>query len=110
VYTLQRWDRNGTLTAHRTPTRRRYYTHDQYLQYRGLISDERGKTPAYARVSSPAQKKDLVLQRNALRAYCLEHSINVDQWIEDIGSALNYKRKGLNEVIETLNSVMSNAW
>jgi hypothetical protein len=29
--TLQRWDREGRLTAHRTPTNRRYYTHDQYL-------------------------------------------------------------------------------
>jgi putative resolvase len=102
VYTLQRWDRNGTLTAHRTPTNRRYYMHDQYLQYRGLISNEQGKTLAYARVSSPSQKKDLILQKDTLRAYCLEQSIKVDQWIEDIGSALNYKRKGFNQVIEDI--------
>jgi predicted site-specific integrase-resolvase len=102
VFTLQRWDRNGTLTAHRTPTNRRYYTHDQYLQYRGLISNEQGKTIAYARVSSPSQKKDLLMQKDALRAYCLEHHIKVDQWIEDIGSALNYQRKGFNQVIEEI--------
>ena len=102
VFTLQRWDRNGTLTAHRTPTNRRYYTHDQYLQYRGLISNEHGKTIAYARVSSPAQKKDLLLQKDALRAFCEEHTIKVDQWIEDIGSALNYKRKGFNQIIEEI--------
>ena len=102
VFTLQRWDRNGTLTAHRTPTNRRYYTHEQYLQYRGLISNEQGKTIAYARVSSPSQKKDLLMQKDALRAYCLEHQIKVDQWIEDIGSALNYKRKGFNQIIEEI--------
>jgi putative resolvase len=102
VFTLQRWDRNGTLTAHRTPTNRRYYTHDQYLQYRGLISNEQGKTIAYARVSSPSQKKDLLLQKDALRAYCVEHKIKVDQWMEDIGSALNYKRKGFNQIIEEI--------
>lgn len=102
VFTLQRWDRTGTLTAHRTPTNRRYYTHDQYLQYRGLISNEQGKTIAYARVSSPSQKKDLLMQKDALRAYCLEHKIKVDQWIEDIGSALNYKRKGFNQIIEEI--------
>ena len=102
VFTLQRWDRNGTLTAHRTPTNRRYYTHDQYLQYRGLVSGERGKTIAYVRVSSPSQKKDLILQKDALRAYCLEQRIKVDQWIEDIGSALNYQRKGFNQVIEDI--------
>jgi predicted site-specific integrase-resolvase len=102
VFTLQRWDRNGTLTAHRTPTNRRYYTHDQYLQYRGLVAGSHGKTIAYARVSSPSQKKDLVTQKEALRAYCLEHGIKVDQWVEDVGSALNYKRKGFNQVIEDI--------
>jgi putative resolvase len=102
VFTLQRWDRNGTLTAHRTPTNRRYYTHDQYLQYRGLVANPQGKTIAYARVSSPSQKKDLVTQKEALRAYCLEHGIKVDQWVEDVGSALNYKRKGFNQVIEDI--------
>ena len=102
VFTLQRWDRNGTLTAHRTPTNRRYYTHEQYLQYRGLISNEHGKTIAYARVSSPSHKKDLLMQKDALRAYCVEHKIKVDQWIEEIGSALNYKRKGFNQIIEEI--------
>lgn len=33
VKILQRWDREGTLKANRTPTNRRYYTYDQYLQY-----------------------------------------------------------------------------
>ncbi|MHB1501736.1 MAG: MerR family transcriptional regulator, partial [Candidatus Dormibacteria bacterium] len=31
VSTLQRWDREGILKARRTPTDRRYYTHDDYL-------------------------------------------------------------------------------
>ena len=30
VKTLQRWDRDGTLKAHRTLTNRRYYTFDQF--------------------------------------------------------------------------------
>jgi putative resolvase len=102
VFTLQRWDRNGTLTAHRTPTNRRYYTHDQYLQYRGLVASTSGKTFVYARVSSPSQKKDLATQKEALRAYCIEHEVKVDAWIEDIGSALNYQRKGFNQIIEEI--------
>ena len=28
VLTLQRWDNNGILKAHRTPTNRRYYTEE----------------------------------------------------------------------------------
>jgi predicted site-specific integrase-resolvase len=102
VNTLQKWDRKGILPAFRSPTNRRYYTHEQYLQYRGLISSERGVVIAYARVSSPAQKKDLTIQKQALRAYCQEHVIQVDQWVEDVGSALNYKRKGFNQIIEQI--------
>ena len=36
VKTLQRWDREGTLTANRTPTNRRYYTYKQYLEFKGI--------------------------------------------------------------------------
>src|SRR5258708_26887859 len=102
VNTLQKWDRKGILPAFRSPTNRRYYTHEQYLAYRGLISSEQGLVIAYARVSSPGQKKDLALQKEALRAYCQEQSIQVHQWVEDIGSVLNYKRKALNQVIEQI--------
>ena len=35
VKTLQHWDRDGILKANRTPTNRRYYTYDQYLQLNG---------------------------------------------------------------------------
>ncbi len=30
--TLQRWDREGILKAHRSPTNRRFYTHDQLAE------------------------------------------------------------------------------
>ena len=33
VKTLQRWDREDILKAKRTPTNRRYYTYNQYLEY-----------------------------------------------------------------------------
>ena len=36
IKTLQRWDREGILKANRTPTDRRYYTYDQYLQFKGI--------------------------------------------------------------------------
>ncbi|EFH89507.1 IS607 family transposase [Ktedonobacter racemifer] len=102
VNTLQKWDRKGILPAFRSPTNRRYYTHEQYLQYRGLISSKQGNVLAYARVSSPSQRKDLAFQKEALRAYCLEHGVNVDEWVEDIGSALDYQRKGFNHVVERI--------
>ena len=33
IKTLQRWDRKGLLVAYRTPTNRRYYTHEQLKRY-----------------------------------------------------------------------------
>ncbi|HEY4384671.1 MAG TPA: IS607 family transposase [Ktedonobacteraceae bacterium] len=100
VITLQKWDRKGILHAQRSPTNRRYYTHDQYLQYRGLVAQEQGLTIVYARVSGVAQKPDLVNQINALEVYCKQHTLQVDEWMQDIGSGLNYKRKQFNRLME----------
>src|ERR671924_580475 len=87
--TLQKWDRNGILKAHRSPTNRRYYTHDQYLDYQGLVAQEQGLTIVYARVSGVAQEPDLSNQVKALEAYCKQYSIQVDEWMSDIGSWLD---------------------
>ena len=53
VKTLQRWDREGTLKANRTPTDRRYYTYNQYLQFKGINSEnDNRQIVIYARVST----------------------------------------------------------
>lgn len=39
--TLREWDKKGILPAHRTPTNRRYYTHDQYLEISGKTKYKR---------------------------------------------------------------------
>ncbi len=60
VKTLQRWDREGTLKANRTPTDRRYYTYDQCLQFKGInTEDDQRQIVIYARVSTRNQKDDL---------------------------------------------------
>ncbi len=98
--TLQKWDREGILKAHRSPTNRRYYTHDQYLAYRGMIAPEQGLTIAYVRVSGAAQKPDLVNQMKALAVYCDQHALKVDEWMQDIGSGLNYQRSQFTRLME----------
>src|SRR6266704_4786321 len=95
--TLQRWDREGKLKAHRSPTtNRRYY----YLAYRGLVAQEQGLTIVYTRVSGIAQKPDLANQIKALETYCHQQAITVDEWMSDIGSGLNSKRKQFNRLME----------
>jgi putative resolvase len=102
VNTLQKWDRKGILKAHRSPTNRRYYTHDQYLTYRGLLAQEGGKVIVYARVSRAGQKPDLANQVAALRDYCAQREYQPDEWIEEIGSGLNYERKHFNRLMEQI--------
>ena len=57
VKTLQRWDREGILEANRTPTDRRYYTYDQYLQFKGIkTQNDIRQVVIYARVSTKNQR------------------------------------------------------
>ena len=101
VKTLQRWDRDGILKANRTPTDRRYYTYDQYLQFKGIqIENDVRDTVIYARVSTRNQKDDLKNQVEFLRQFCNAKGIIVNQCIEDFGSGLNYNRKKWNNLLE----------
>jgi predicted site-specific integrase-resolvase len=102
VATLQRWDREGILTAYRSPTNRRYYTHDQYLAYIGVVAQPAGRVVLYARVSTRTQRPDLLNQVAALAQYCQQHGIIPSDTIQDIGSGLNYHRKGFNQLFEDI--------
>ncbi len=65
-----------------------------------MLAPEQGVTIAYTRVSGVAQKPDLVNQAKALEVYCRQQRIKVDEWMQDIGSGLNYKRKQFNRLME----------
>ena len=97
--TLQRWDRVGILCAKRTPTDRRYYTHKDYLQVVGQKSKKRISV-TYCRVSSSGQKSDLQSQKCATEQFCIGSGRVIHEKIEDIGSGLNYKRKGFLGLME----------
>jgi putative resolvase len=99
VSTLQRWDREGVLKAHRTPTDRRYYTHDDYLAVIGQKPKE-SRIVVYTRVSSAAQKPDLANQRAAVEQFCAASGRAVAEHLEDVGSGLNYKRKNFLRIME----------
>lgn len=99
--TLQRWDRDGILKANRTPTDWRYYTYDQYLQFKGIqTKDDIRDVIIYARVSTRNEKDDLRDQIEFLKQSCNEKGIIVNQCIEDFGSGLNYNRKKWNKLLE----------
>lgn len=99
VKTLQRWDREGILNAFRTPTNRRYYTYEQYLEYKGITKNEK-KVVIYTRVYTSNQKDDLKNQVEFLKQYANAKGIIVDEVIEDYGSGLNYNRKKWNKLLD----------
>lgn len=102
VITLQRWDNAGKLKAFRTPTNRRYYTYEQYLEYTGMHKEtDSRKIVIYTRVSTSNQKDDLKNQVKFLRQYANAKGIIVDEVIEDYGSGLNYNRKKWNRLIDS---------
>ena len=106
VKTLQRWDREKTLVANRTPTNRRYYTYDQYLQFKGIGRDaDSRKIVIYTRASTRNQADDLENQVDFLQNYVNARGLIVDEVIRDYGSGLNYNRKKWNQL---LGEVMEN--
>ena len=104
VHTLQRWDREGRLPAHRTLNNRRYYTEADVATVLGtaLETEPHRKSVVYLRVSSPAQKLDLANQRTALEQFCVARGIIVDEWIVEIGGGMNFERKHLLSLVDQI--------
>jgi len=99
VQTLRRWERTGQLLPDKkTDGGTRYYDIDRLL---GASSKEATVTFAYARVSSHDQKEDLKRQQQILSMYCASHGWNY-QVISDLGSGMNYKKKGLNNLLDAI--------
>ena len=101
VNTLQRWDREGILIAHRTPTNRRYYTLEDYNKVMGIevTQNQVYEVIIYARVSNHSQKDDLKNQIKFLKEYANAKGYIISEVITDIGSGLNYQRKGFNSIL-----------
>lgn len=101
--TLQRWDRTGVLTAHRTVTNRRYYTYDQYLSVMGLPPEPETtkdkRIVIYVRVSSRNQRDDLANQERFLRQWANARGFVVDEVLSDIGSGMDFKRRNFNRIM-----------
>ncbi len=90
--TIRRWEREGKITAKRHPSGQRYFDESDVRQALGKAPDARS-TVVYCRVSSAGQKDDLDSQVKAMEAYCLGAGIAVDEWIQEVGGGMNFKRK-----------------
>lgn len=91
--TLRRWDASGEFPAKRRPSGHRYYDESDVRKLLNLTPEEMRKVIVYCRVSSHGQKDDLASQIEAMETYCLGAGIAVDEWINEIGGGMNFKRK-----------------
>ena len=93
--TLERWLQAGKIEGIFTQGGQRRYNLDSIIPVRpGNPADSRA-TLLYARVSSRSQKTDLEQQVNFLKFRYPDAEI-----ITDIGSGLNFKRKGLQTLLD----------
>lgn len=98
VDTMRKWDASGELVPDRkTSGGTRYYDYNSLV---GSVSADL-PTICYARVSSHSQKDDLDRQHAALEAYCAAKGWRTEV-IKDLGSGLNYRKKGLHQLLEMI--------
>lgn len=92
VQTVRRWESEGKLVAKRLPSGQRYFDESDV---RALLGGKPIKRVivVYCRVSSNGQKNDLASQVSAMETFCLAGAIPVDEWIQEIGGGMNFKRK-----------------
>ena len=100
--TLRNWDNNGKLHPHHTSSNGyRYYSHEQLNQVMNVKPNLNRVTIGYCRVSSHKQKDDLERQIENVRTYLIAKG-QPFEIISDIGSGINYKKKGLKELIKLI--------
>lgn len=102
--TLRNWDKEDILKPHHIANSGyRYYSQEQLNHFLGLKSEVQlnKKTIGYCRVSSHKQKDDLERQIDNVKTYMFAKGYSFEI-ITDIGSGINYNKKGLNQLIDMI--------
>lgn len=82
----------------------RYYSEEQLRELKNTqFSQREEKVVAYCRVSTKSQKDDLEKQVENVKSYMYAKGYSFEV-ITDIGSGINYKNKGLQELISLIDS------
>ena len=104
THSLRNWDKNGKLKQAEVINGQRYYSEEQYHQLVGTsVIQKEKKIIGYARVSSNQQKNDLERQVENIKTYMYAKGYQFEM-ITDIGSGINYNKKGLKTLIQKIES------
>ena len=103
--TLKRLEKaNKLIPAYKSDAGTRYYDPSQLSYFKGKSSlDEPKLTIGYCRVSTRQQKDDLETQVTNIKSYMLSKGYQFDV-ITDIGSGIDYSKKGLLRLLELINN------
>ena len=103
--TLRRLDQdNKLIPAYKSEAGTRYYAPSQLSYFKGTSSiDEPKLTIGYCRVSNRQPQEDLETQVANIKAYMLSKGYQFDL-ITDIGSGIDYSKKGLLRLMELINN------
>ena len=101
IQTLRLWDNTGVLKPHHiTVGGHRYYSEQQMNEVLQMNTPKKvKKIIGYCRVSSNKQRDDLDRQVENVKTYMLSRGYSFEI-ITDIGSGINYDKKGLNHLID----------
>lgn len=103
VATLRRMEASGEFKPHYVSSGgTRYYSTEQ-LKFFGNTQKKEKLVIGYCRVSTQSQKDDLENQINNVKAYMIAKGYQFEI-ITDIGSGINYKKKGLKQLIDKINN------
>lgn len=100
--TVRNWVKQGIFDVIRTVGGHRRFSLEEVEKVRGVKKEEERVTVIYSRVSSDDQKEDLTRQTEELKKYCEEKKEEKVKVIEDLGSGINYKKKGLQKLIQDI--------
>jgi len=104
VYTLRVWEKNKKLIpSYRTKGNQRMYSEEQLNEVLQIEKPKDKINIGYVRVSAPHQKDDLKRQSEMMEMYLSKQGEKF-KIIEDIGSGINYKKKGLRELLNLVSS------
>lgn len=100
--TLRNGNKKGKLHPHHTSSNGyRYYSHEQLNQVMNVKPNLDRIVIGYCRVSSNKQKDDLERQIENMKLYLTAQG-KPFEIISDIGSGINYKKKGLKELMKRI--------
>ena len=99
--TLRNWDKQNKLKPVILESGHRRYT-NEHLNLINGIKESTKINVIYCRESTKMQKESLKLQEEKIKEFCISNGIKIDKVISEFGSALNYKRQGLLELIDLI--------